>query len=124
LIYSWKRERIFRACLIETSVIDEHPNLPAGLGDDNREPPCVVDLLDEADIDQLLDFFTDEVLLLNRLLPELLLDRPGIKVDLQMMLDHLPRDPEHLRWLLGKHANIILEEGDERELLFVTQALL
>jgi hypothetical protein len=70
LIYSWKRERNFGACLIETSVVDAHPKLPTGLVDYNRvgQPPRIVDLTDEASVEQLLDFFTDEVLPLNRLL--------------------------------------------------------
>jgi hypothetical protein len=94
LINSWKRESIFGACLIETSVVNAHPKLS--------------------------NFFMDEVLPLNRLLPRFLLDWSGIGVDLQIVLDHLPRDPGHLRWLQGKHINITLEEGDEREFLFVT----
>jgi hypothetical protein len=53
LIYSWERERIFGACLVETSVIDAHLKYPAGLGDDNRvgQPPWVVDLLNEANVE-------------------------------------------------------------------------
>jgi hypothetical protein len=78
----------------------------------------VVDLLYEASIEQLFDLFTDEVLSLNGLLPGPLLDRSGVRVDLQMVLNHLPRDPRHLRWLLGKHIDISLEEGDERDFLF------
>jgi hypothetical protein len=35
-----------------------------------------------------------------------------------MVLNHLPRDPRHLRQFLGKHVDISLEEGDEREFLF------
>jgi hypothetical protein len=81
----------------------------------------VVDLLYEASIEQLLDFFTDDVLPLNGLLPGPLLDRSGVGVDLHMMLNHLPRDPRHLRWLPGKHVNISSEEGDEREFLFAVQ---
>jgi hypothetical protein len=81
----------------------------------------VVDLPDEASIEQLFDLFTDEVLLLNGLLLGPLLDWPGIGVDLQMMLNHLPRDPRHLRWLPGKHINISLEEGGKREFLFAVQ---
>jgi hypothetical protein len=38
-----------------------------------------------------------------------------------MVLNHLPGDPRHLRWLPGKHAHISLEEGGEREFLFVVQ---
>jgi hypothetical protein len=30
------------------------------------------------------------------LLLGLLLDRPSVRVDLQMVLNHLPRDPSHL----------------------------
>jgi hypothetical protein len=38
-----------------------------------------------------------------------------------MVLNHLPRNPWHLRWLPGKHIDISLNEDDEREFLFVTQ---
>jgi hypothetical protein len=123
LIYPWKRKRIFRACLNETSVVDTHPKLPADLGDDNRigQPPGVMDLPYEANIEQILDFFTDEVLPLNKLLLRLLLDRSDVEVDLQMVLDHLPRDPGHLRQLPGKHVDVHPEEGNECEFLFVSQ---
>jgi hypothetical protein len=89
---------IFGACLVETSVVDAHPKLPTGLGDNNKvgQPPRVVDLQDEPNVEQLLDFFTDEVLLLNGLLPGLLLHWPSIGVDLQMVFNHLLWDPEHL----------------------------
>jgi hypothetical protein len=80
----------------------------------------VVDLLNEAGVEQLLDFFTDKVLPLNGLLLRLLLHWPSVRVDLQMELNHLPRDPEYLRWLPAKHVNISPEEGDECEFLFVT----
>jgi hypothetical protein len=35
-----------------------------------------------------------------------------------MVLNHLPRDPEHLRRLPSKHVYISPEEGDELEFLF------
>jgi hypothetical protein len=72
----------------------------------------VVHLLYEASVEQLLNFFMDEVLPLNGLLPGPLLDWSGVRVNLQMVLNHLPRDPRHLRWLPGKHVDISLEEGD------------
>jgi hypothetical protein len=56
----------------------------------------VVDLSDEAGVEHLFDFFTYDVLPLNGLLLGLLLDRPVIRVDLQMVLDDLPSDPRHL----------------------------
>jgi hypothetical protein len=98
LIYSWESERVFWTCLIQTSVVDAHPKLPACLGDDNRvgQPPWVVDIPDEAIIKQLLNLFSDKFLVLYGLLPRLLLDRSSVRVDLQMVLDHLPRDPKHL----------------------------
>jgi hypothetical protein len=40
-----------------------------------------------------------------------------------MVLDHLPGDPRHLRWLPCKHVGICLEEGDEREFLFSSRSL-
>jgi hypothetical protein len=115
--------RVFETCLIETCVVDAYPKLPIGLMDDHRidQPPIVVDLPYEASVEQLLDFFTDEVLPLNGLLSWPLLDWSGVGVNLQIMLNHLFRDPRHLRWLPGKHVDISLEEGDEREFLFVVQ---
>jgi hypothetical protein len=114
---------VFWTCLIETSVVDAHPKFPTSLGDDNRvgQPPWVVDLLDEASIKQLLNLLSDKILPLNGLLLGLLLDRPSTRVDLQMVINHLPRDPRHLRWLPGKYVHISPEEGDEREFLFVVQ---
>jgi hypothetical protein len=56
----------------------------------------VVDLFDEASLQQLVDLFTDEVLPLDELLPWLLSHRPGVGVDLQMVLNHLPGNPGHL----------------------------
>jgi hypothetical protein len=46
------------------------------------QPLRVVDLPYEASVEQLLEFFTEEVLPLNRLLPGLLLHRSGVGVDL------------------------------------------
>jgi hypothetical protein len=98
LIYSWKRERIFGTCLVETSVVDAHSKLPTGHGNDNRVgwPPWVVELPDESGVKQLLGFFMNKVLPLDGLLLGLLLHQPSIGVDLQTVLNHLPRDPRHL----------------------------
>jgi hypothetical protein len=76
---------VFGTCLIETCVVNTHLKLPIGLRDDHRvgQPLKVVDL-------------PYEVLLLNGQLPRLLLDRSGVGVNLQMVLDHLPRDHRHL----------------------------
>jgi hypothetical protein len=81
----------------------------------------VVELPYEASVEQLFDFFMDEVLPLNGLLPGPLLDRSGVGVDLQMVLNHLPWDPRHLRWLPGKHVDISPKEGDERKFRFAVQ---
>jgi hypothetical protein len=56
----------------------------------------VVDLPNKVGIEQLFDFFTGDVLPLNRLLLGLLLDWSGVGVDLQMVLNHLSRDLGHL----------------------------
>jgi hypothetical protein len=111
-------------CLVETGVVDAHPKLLIGLGDDNKisQPPWLLDLSDKVGVKQLFDLFMDEVLSLNRLLPGLLLGRSGTGVDLQMVLNHLPRDLGHLRWLSGKHVNISSKESDEHEYLFAIQS--
>jgi hypothetical protein len=91
-------EGIFGACLVEIGVVDAHPKFLAVHGDDNRigQPPWVVDLPYEASVEQLLEFFTYLVLPLNELLLRLLLHRPGVGVDLQVVLNHFPKDLEHL----------------------------
>jgi hypothetical protein len=116
-------KRVFETCLIETCVVDAHPKLPVGLRDNHKisQPPRVVDLPYEASVEQLLNFFMDEVLPLNGLLLGPLLDWSGVGVNLQMVLNHLPKDPRHLRRLLGKHVDISPEEGDEHEFLFAVQ---
>jgi hypothetical protein len=118
-----EREKVFGACLVETGVVDVHLKFPIGLGDNNMvcQPPRVVGLPYEASVKQLLELFTDEVLPLNGLLSGLLLHQTSIGVDLQMVLNHLPRHPKHLWWLLGKHINIVLKEGDECKFLCVAQ---
>jgi hypothetical protein len=63
----------------------------------------------------------DEVLPLNRLSPRLLTHRFGVRVDLQMVLNHFPGDPRHLRRFLCENIDICPEEGDEREFLFLLQ---
>jgi hypothetical protein len=86
---------VFETCLVETCVVDAHPKLPVELRDDHRvgQPPRVVDLPNEAGVEQLLDFFTNKVLSLNVLVLGTLLDWSGVGVDLQMVFNHLPRDP-------------------------------
>ena len=84
--------------LVEAGVVDAHPKLPIGLWDDDRvgQPLGVVDLLDEASVQQLADFFTDEILPLHGLLPRFLAYRCGVGVDPQMVVDHFRGDPGHL----------------------------
>jgi hypothetical protein len=55
-----------------------------------------MDLFDKAGVKQLPDLLANEVLPLNGLSLRLLTHRPGIGVNLQMVLNHLPRDPRHL----------------------------
>jgi hypothetical protein len=114
---------VFGTCHVETCVVDAHPKFPVSLRDDHRvgQPPRVVDLLHEADVEQLLDLITNEVLLFNRLLLGPLLNQFGIGVDLQMVLNHLTGDLGHLRQLLGNHVDISPEEGDEHVFLFAIQ---
>jgi hypothetical protein len=77
-----------------------------------------MNLFDEADIQQLPDLLSYEVLPLNGLSLRLLTHRFGVRVDLQMVLDHLPGYSRHLRRIPCEHVGICLEEGDECEFLF------
>jgi hypothetical protein len=85
------------------------------------QPLWVVDLPYEASVEQLLNFFMDEVLPLNGLLLRPSLNWFGVRVNIQMVLNHLPRDPRHLRRLPGKHVDIRPKEGNEREFLFAVE---
>ena len=98
LVDMWKRIGVSRTCLVEAGVVDAHPKLPIGLWDDDRvgQSLGVVDLFDEASMQEFADFFTNEVLPLHRLLPRLLAHRRGVRVDPQIVLDHFPGDPGHL----------------------------
>jgi hypothetical protein len=80
-----------------------------------------MNLFDEASIKQLPDLLTDEVLSLNGLFLRLLTHRFSVKVDIQMVLNHLLRDPRHLRRFPCENIDICPEEGDEREFLFLLQ---
>jgi hypothetical protein len=60
----------------------------------------------------------DEVLPLDGLLPWLLSHWPGIRADLQMVLNHLRGDAGHLCWFPSEHVDVCPEEGDERAFLF------
>jgi hypothetical protein len=123
LIYSWKWIWVLGTGLIEVGVVDAHPKLPVSLGNDDwiGQPYWVMDLFDEASAQQLPDLLTDEILPLNGLSPRLLTHRFGVRVDLQMVLDHLPGDPRHLRQFPCEYVGICLEEGDERDFLFFLQ---
>jgi hypothetical protein len=123
LIYLWKWIWVLGIGLIEVGVVDAHPKLPVCLRNDDwiGQPYWVMDLFDEANVQQLLDLLTDEILPLDGLSPRLLTHRFGVRVDLQMVLDHLPVDPRHLRRFPCEYVGICLEEGDERKFLFLLQ---
>jgi len=82
----------------------------------------VLDLPHESGAQQLLDLEVDELLALERLLPDLLLDGLGARTDREVMLNHFPRDPGHVGRLPCKHVDIRPEESDEHEFLFGSQA--
>jgi hypothetical protein len=121
LIYSWKWIWLLGTCLIEVAVVDAHLKLLVSLGNNDwiSQPYWVMDLFDEASAQQLPDLLTDEILPLNGLSPRLLTRRFGVRVDLPMVLDHLPGDPRHLRRFPREYVGICLEEGDERDFLFL-----
>jgi hypothetical protein len=72
-----------------------------------------MDLFDEASAQQLPDVLTDEILALNGLSLRLLTHHFGVRVNLQMVLDHLLGDPKHLRRFACEYVGICLEEDDK-----------
>src|SRR5438132_1952960 len=78
----------------------------------------MTNLADEVGLEELVDFKPDDILALQRLSAHLLPDGPRIRRYGQVVLDHLPWDPGHVRWLPCKHISVCPEEGDEHEFLF------
>ena len=68
---------------------------------------------------QFLDFLGNELLPFQGLLPDFLLDRSGMWADSKVVLDYLPGNTGDIRWLPGKHIDIRLQEGNERDFLVV-----
>src|SRR5438105_8700725 len=105
---------------IEVGVVDADPPLAVRLRHDDWvcQPVGMTNLADEAGSEQLVDFEPDDVLALQSLSAHLLSDGPRIRGYGQVVLNHLPRDPGHVRWLPCKHISVCPEEGDEHEFLF------
>ena len=68
---------------------------------------------------QFLDFYGNELLPFQGLLPDFLLDGSGMWADNKVVLDYLPGNTGDIRWLPGKHIDIRPQEGNERTFLFV-----
>ena len=79
------------------------------------------DLSDKSGNKELADLFPDELLTLGCLPPDLLLHWACVQEHNQVVLNHLPRDPGHVRRLPCKHVGVSPAEGDERAFLFATQ---
>jgi hypothetical protein len=54
---------------------------------------------------------------------EMLLDRLGFWVQMQLVLNQFPKDSRHISRLSYKDVLIFLEEFDEREFLFGVQTI-
>jgi hypothetical protein len=52
------------------------------------------------------------------LLPNLLLDRPSMRIDNKVVLNYLLGNTEDVRWLPCNHIYIHPQEGNERAFLF------
>jgi hypothetical protein len=74
---------------------------------------------DQTSFFKFLDFLGNELLPFQGLLPNLLLDGPGMWADSKVVLNYLPGNTGDIRWLPGKHIDIRLQEGNERAFLFV-----
>src|SRR4051812_7325351 len=73
---------------------------------------------DEACRFQLPDLFCNELLALLCLFPDSLLDGPRMRTDGEVVLNHFPGNVGDVRWLPGKHIDILLQESNERAFLF------
>ena len=124
LVDTWKWVRVLGARLVEVGVVDAHAELTTSLRDDNGvcKPLRVLDFSDESGVEEFVYLEANEILPLDGLLAHLLLDGLRAGEDLQLVLNHIPGDPGHVGWLPCKDIDIIPEECDEREFLFLHQA--
>ena len=63
---------------------------------------------DQTSCFKLLDFLGNELLPLQGLFPNLLLDGSGMRTDSKVVLNYLPGNTRDVRWLPGKHIDILL----------------
>jgi hypothetical protein len=75
-------------------------------------------LLDEPSLQQLVDLFPDCPTLLLVKAAQSLLHRFGISLDLQGVLDDIPRDVRHVRGTPHEYVPIHAEKVDEHYFLF------
>ena len=67
-------------------------------------------------------FGTTTVLLFFALLAHHLLHGQGLRVDRQLVLDHLPWYAREIRWFPSERIGILSEEGNDRAFLLVGKA--
>jgi hypothetical protein len=91
-----EEEKVFGTCLVKTGVVDAYSKLRTDLGDDNANHRGWWISRIKPVSNSFSYLFTDEELPFYGLLPGLRLDWSGVRVDLQMVLNHLPQDPMHL----------------------------
>jgi hypothetical protein len=56
---------------------------------------------------KFLDLLGNKLLPLQSLLPDPLLDGPSMRADSKVVLDYLPGNTRDIRWLPGKHIDIL-----------------
>lgn len=84
-------------------------------------PRRVVYLPYESGRQKLPDLFADGLVLFFIKTSEPMGDRPGHRLDVQIVLGDLPWDSKHICRLPGKDVTVVPEEDDERTFLLVRE---
>src|SRR6185312_3845126 len=78
-------------------------------------------LLDESGLQKLVHLLADRPSLELVEAPQALLDRLGVRQDMEGVLSDLPRDARHVRGAPRKDVSVGMEEVDEHHFLFAVE---
>ena len=76
---------------------------------------------DETSFEKLIELFSYGLFPVWCKSPQFLLYWLGIGSHHEFVLNHLPGDPRHVGRLPSEYVRIVVEDGDEREFLFLIQ---
>lgn len=125
MVYSREFESILRIVFLEISIVDAHASvyfIPFQYKNRVYKPSRMQNFSNESCNYQLSQFCSDCLPLIKGESMQLLPNQFHLRIDLQLVLDHLPGNPKHVCRLPCKHVPVILQEPNECAFLFRSEA--